>query len=190
MRGRALTVVVAAVALLVFGASPALGKGRKPPKVWNGSYTGVNYHPPSVGLVTSWSGSVRFELLNTNRKRRIYNYGGTGSVTYTFSGGNLCSYSGAQTLSTSGDDAALTVYRNRSGWKYFLEIGTREETITAQEQCPEQAVEELDFLPPYPLMTGRKDRSVPGGLGSISGDYNEADAYLTSWSLSGTPRGR
>ena len=161
MRGRALTVVVAAVALLVFGASPALGKGRKPPKVWNGSYTGVNYHPPSVGLVTSWSGSVRFELLNTNRKRRIYNYGGTGSVTYTFSGGNLCSYSGAQTLSTSGDDAALTVYRNRSGWKYFLEIGTREETITAQEQCPEQAVEELDFLPPYPLMTGRKDRSSP-----------------------------
>ena len=76
MRGRALTVVVAAVALLVFGASPALGKGRKPPKVWNGSYTGVNYHPPSVGLVTSWSGSVRFELLDSNRKRRIYTTAG------------------------------------------------------------------------------------------------------------------
>ena len=79
--------------------------------------------------------------------------------------------------------------RKRSGWKYFLEIGTGAETITAQEQCPEQAVEELDLLPPYPLMTGRKDRTL-GGLGSISGNYNEADAYLTNWNLSGTPRGK
>ena len=27
------------------------------------------------------------------------------------------------------------------------------------------------------------------GLGSISGNYNEADSYLTNWSLSGAPRG-
>ena len=78
-------VVVATVAVLASAASPALGKGRKPPKVFNGSYTGVNYHPPSVGLVTSWSGSVRFKVLNVNRKKRLYNYIGTGSVTYTFS---------------------------------------------------------------------------------------------------------
>ena len=189
MRRRALTVAVATVALLASGASPTLGKQRKPPKVWNGSYSGVNYHPPAVGLVTRWAGSVRFDLLNVNRKQRLYNYIGTGSVTYTFSAGNLCTYSGTQTLSTSGDDASLTVFRKRSGWKYFLEIGTRAETITAQEQCPEQAVEELDLLPPYPLMTGRKDRRL-GGLGSISGNYNEADAYLTNWNLSGTPRGK
>ena len=188
MRGRTAMVVVATVAVLASAASPALGKGRKPPKVFNGTYTGVNYHPPSVGLVTSWSGSVHFELLNVNRKKRLYNYIGTGSVTYTFSAGNDCTYSGSQTLSTSGDDAALTVYRNRSGWKYFLEIGTRAGTITAQVQCPEQAVEDEDYLPPYPLMTGRKDRSM-SGLGSISGNYNEADAYLTNWNLSGTPRG-
>jgi hypothetical protein len=189
MRRRALTVAVATAALLASGASPALGKGGKPPMVWNGSYSGVNYHPPAVGLVTRWSGSVRFDRLDVNRKKRIYNYIGTGSVTYTFSAGNLCSYSGTQTLSTSGDDASLTVFRKRSSWKYFLEIGTRAETITAQEQCPEQAVEELDLLPPYPLMTGRKDRTLKR-LGSISGNYNEADAYLTHWELAGTPRGK
>ena len=188
MSGRFAMALLATVALLASAASPALGKGPKPPKVFNGSYTGVNYHPPSVGLVTRWSGNVRFELLSVNRKKRFYNYIGAGSVTYVFSGGNGCTYSGSQTLATSDDDAGLVVYRKRSGWKYILEIGTGAEAITAQEHCPEQGVEDLDLLPPYPLMTGRKARSMRG-LGSISGSYNEADAYLTNWSLSGAPRG-
>lgn len=173
-----------ALALAGLGPAPALSKPAKPPKSWSGSYSGVNFHPPEVGLVTRWSGDVRFKKLDFDRERQIYNYIGTGTVTYTYSEGNGCTYSGTQTFTTSGGDAALTVLRKHKAWKYFLEIGLDVESLTVQVDCPEQPTDQLDLFPPEPLQTGRRARAV-NSLSSISGDYNDSGTYLTNWSLSG-----
>lgn len=190
-RTRLALVTLLATAAAAWAPPAAPANERRPPKIWEGAVSGTDLAVPSVGTTTTWTANVRFKLVGVDRRRRNFIYTGTGSATYTISGGNLCTSSGSATFPIAGqNEGALNVIRTRSGWKYGIEIVLLGEDFIGQVQCPDQPVEEeTEYLPP-PLMTDRRPRPAPRGLSSISGSYSEAGHYTTTWSFSGTPRPR
>jgi hypothetical protein len=181
--------VILALALFAVLA-PGTASARKlvPPLTMDGTVSGVD-HNEALALTTTWNGSVHWALeQGTPLITHQYTYLGTGQVTYTISGGDLCAVSGTSTFQIVNDDAFLNIYHEKGKWTYDTDIALRSAPpFIAHETCPDASgdsdqyrpvVLEMDFLHPPP---------VPRGLGSVSGTHEQGAAKWT-WSFSGTPR--
>ncbi len=143
--------------------------------------TGRQRHPRPSARSPAGPGRP-LQLLDVNRKKRLYNYIGIGSATYTFSVATSARDSGSQTLSTSGDDAALTVFASaRAG-------------STSWRSAPGPDHRRRGARPGAggggrPLFAPSADHRRRCSWGVGQSQQDEVDAHRTNLDLSGTPRG-
>jgi hypothetical protein len=184
-----LAAVLVALVLSAAGADPASARKVLPPKVWTGTINGTSVNS-NIGTTVSWTANVRFELHDVARKEKVFIYGGTGSATYTISGGDqFCTWSGSQTFPIPIEQASMAVSRTPRGWRHDIAVGHPTSVFTVHYDCGEgDAGDDEWFVDPI-LRTFPITRSWPvgNGLSSISGTYRDG-SYTVHWSFSGTPR--
>jgi len=183
-------VLAGLVALLCSSAvSPTTASARKllPPKQWSGSVTGTSHSVESIGTTTTWTANVSFDLEPPAKGSDEYTYWATGSVTYTISGGNLCTRSGSSTFPISGDEGVLAMTRVRGAWKYEVYIALLDDPPwIVHDTCPEASGDSGAYRDPV-LYEGFQTRAVPKGMSPLAGTHSEGSAEW-SWNFSGTPR--
>jgi hypothetical protein len=183
----ALVVLIAFACSAALSPSAASARNLLPPTTWIGTVSGTSHAVDVVGTTTTWSASVRFDLEPPRKGSDEYTYWATGSVTYTISGGNICTHSGSSTFPISGDEGVLGITRSRAGWKYEIYIALLDDPPwIVQETCPESSGQSDAHREPV-LYEGFEERAVPKGMSSLAGTYRPGSSEW-SWSFSGTPR--
>ena len=170
-------------------AATASSSTTLPPTKWTGTVTGSELSSTG-GPDVAWTANVRFDEVPSHRAR-IYLYGATGSVTYTYSGGDLgCTFSGSDTFQIDHEDGALGVYRRSGHWEYDVDIGVDDPSLHVHYRCvDESGVDEGMFeriVSPV-LYNNRKTRTVRVGTGTLAGSYQDG-SYSVNWNFTGTPR--
>ena len=117
----------------------------------------------------------------------MFVYGATGSVTYTYSGGNqFCTYSGSDNFPITFEEGSMAVIRRQSGWEYQAAVQVRgDESLNMHEQC-EGETRVIEVTIP-PVLRGPGPKIVRVGTGSLTGTYRDGD-YSIGWSFTGLPR--
>jgi hypothetical protein len=180
--------VILALALSAVLA-PGTASARKllPPTSWTGTVTGKSESVESVGITTTFTANVHFQLEPPSEGSDEYTYWATGTATYTASGGKICTVTGTQSFPIVGDDGVLGIDRRGRSWRYEVDIVLRSAPpFMVHETCPDASTDSDGYFPPL-LHAGFKSRPVPRGLSSLVGSYSQGSEEW-SWNFSGTPR--
>ena len=183
-----------ALALLVAltcaaAVSPSAASARKllPPTTWTGTVSGKSESVESVGITTTFTANVRFQLEPPPEGSDEYTYWASGTATYTASGGRDCTVTGTQSFPIVGDDGVIGITRHGRQWRYEVDIVLRSAPpFMIHETCPDASTDSDGYFPPL-LYAGFKSRPVPPGMSSLAGTYSQGSEEW-AWNFSGTPR--